>query len=311
MPAAGVVHDHRGRPDRAGARRTTWSRRSSRCAKITDGLDEAIAGVGRDHREERAGRRGRDRRSTRTSTPASTLLEGLLVKKAGHGGRRRAWSTGCTRARPASGLRNFPESTTIKAPRISEVYTKGTLTLARLGREAPIAAASPNGPALRNPAYGSLAARGAVPGDPADAPGVAAALAGHRHRLAGPVRAERVARRAQADAGRGAQRPEPARAAWSVGLAFLRRLRERATDDKEIWCRPPRHLSTSARPASKARSRRSQRLGPEARLIAGGHSLLPMMKLRLANPEYLIDINDLDELVLHPTSGSTRSGSAR
>ncbi|HUA69606.1 MAG TPA: FAD binding domain-containing protein, partial [Solirubrobacteraceae bacterium] len=39
-----------------------------------------------------------------------------------------------------------------------------------------------------------------------------------------------------------------------------------------------------------------QRIGPDARLIAGGHSLLPMMKLRLANPEYLIDINDLDEL---------------
>jgi aerobic carbon-monoxide dehydrogenase medium subunit len=39
-----------------------------------------------------------------------------------------------------------------------------------------------------------------------------------------------------------------------------------------------------------------QRLGSEARLIAGGHSLLPMMKLRLANPEHLIDINDLHEL---------------
>ncbi len=39
-----------------------------------------------------------------------------------------------------------------------------------------------------------------------------------------------------------------------------------------------------------------QRLGAEARIIAGGHSLLPMMKLRLANPEHLIDINDLDEL---------------
>ena len=38
------------------------------------------------------------------------------------------------------------------------------------------------------------------------------------------------------------------------------------------------------------------RLGPEARIIAGGHSLLPMMKLRLANPEHLIDINDLREL---------------
>ncbi|MBA2496134.1 MAG: xanthine dehydrogenase family protein subunit M [Acidimicrobiia bacterium] len=36
-----------------------------------------------------------------------------------------------------------------------------------------------------------------------------------------------------------------------------------------------------------------ERLGSEARLIAGGHSLLPMMKLRLANLEYLIDINDL------------------
>jgi aerobic carbon-monoxide dehydrogenase medium subunit len=39
-----------------------------------------------------------------------------------------------------------------------------------------------------------------------------------------------------------------------------------------------------------------QRQGAGARVIAGGHSLLPMMKLRLANPEYLIDINDLHEL---------------
>ncbi len=39
-----------------------------------------------------------------------------------------------------------------------------------------------------------------------------------------------------------------------------------------------------------------QRLGSDARVIAGGHSLLPMMKLRLANPQHLIDINDLAEL---------------
>jgi carbon-monoxide dehydrogenase medium subunit len=39
------------------------------------------------------------------------------------------------------------------------------------------------------------------------------------------------------------------------------------------------------------------RLGDGAFLVAGGHSLLPMMKLRIANPEYLVDINDLhDEL---------------
>jgi carbon-monoxide dehydrogenase medium subunit len=40
-----------------------------------------------------------------------------------------------------------------------------------------------------------------------------------------------------------------------------------------------------------------EQLGPEARLLAGGHSLLPMMKLRLASPEYVIDIDPLaDEL---------------
>ncbi len=39
-----------------------------------------------------------------------------------------------------------------------------------------------------------------------------------------------------------------------------------------------------------------ERHGPESRVVAGGHSLLPMMKLRLARPEWLIDINDLFEL---------------
>jgi aerobic carbon-monoxide dehydrogenase medium subunit len=39
-----------------------------------------------------------------------------------------------------------------------------------------------------------------------------------------------------------------------------------------------------------------ERLGSGGRIIAGGHSLLPMMKLRLANPAHLVDINDLAEL---------------
>ncbi len=39
-----------------------------------------------------------------------------------------------------------------------------------------------------------------------------------------------------------------------------------------------------------------RRHGPESRVVAGGHSLIPMMKLRLAEPETLIDINDLSEL---------------
>ena len=36
--------------------------------------------------------------------------------------------------------------------------------------------------------------------------------------------------------------------------------------------------------------------GDDAKLLAGGHSLLPMMKLRLAMPEVLIDIGPLEEL---------------
>lgn len=39
-----------------------------------------------------------------------------------------------------------------------------------------------------------------------------------------------------------------------------------------------------------------ERHGPETRLVAGGHSLLPMMKLRLARPERLVDVNDLTDL---------------
>jgi carbon-monoxide dehydrogenase medium subunit len=38
------------------------------------------------------------------------------------------------------------------------------------------------------------------------------------------------------------------------------------------------------------------RYGSESMVLAGGHSLLPMMKLRLAHPEALIDINELTEL---------------
>jgi len=36
--------------------------------------------------------------------------------------------------------------------------------------------------------------------------------------------------------------------------------------------------------------------GEDARVVAGGHSLIPMMKLRLARPEHLVDLQDLEEL---------------
>jgi hypothetical protein len=125
--------------------------------KITKGLDDAIAGVG-----------GIIQKTEPVNEVVETinanldagvdLLEGLLVKKAGMADAV-GLVDGLYPGAAADGFRNFPDSKTTRAPRISEVYTRGTLTLARLGREAPIAAASPDGPALRNPAYGSLAAR--------------------------------------------------------------------------------------------------------------------------------------------------------
>src|SRR5690242_5477406 len=126
--------------------------------KITKGLDDAIAGVG-----------GIIQKTEPVNQVVETinanldagvdLLEGLLVKKAGMVDAV-GLVDGLYPGAAAEGFRAFPESRETQAPRIGEVYTKGTLTLARLGREAPIAAASPGGGSvLRNIKGGSLAAR--------------------------------------------------------------------------------------------------------------------------------------------------------
>jgi hypothetical protein len=125
--------------------------------KITKGLDDAIAGVG-EIIQKTEPVNGVVETINANLDAGVDLLEGLLVKKAGMADAV-GLVDGLYPGAAAEGFRNFAESKTTKAPRISEVYTRGTLTLARLGREAPIAAASPAGPALRNPAYGSLAAR--------------------------------------------------------------------------------------------------------------------------------------------------------
>ena len=129
--------------------------------RITDSLDKAITGVV--GIIEKSAPVDEVVTSINTNLDAGvSLLEGLLVKKAGMQDAV-GLVDGLYPGAAAEGFRDFPESKETKPPRISEVYTKGTLTLARLGREAPIAAASPNGPALRNPAYGSLAARSLYP----------------------------------------------------------------------------------------------------------------------------------------------------
>jgi hypothetical protein len=129
--------------------------------KITASLDDAIGGVG--EIIEKSAPVAPVVADINANLDAGVdLLEGLLVKKAGLTDAV-GLIDGLYPGAAAAGLRQFPESTTVRAPRIGEVYTRGTLTLARLGREAPIAAASPNGPALRNPGYGSSAAGALYP----------------------------------------------------------------------------------------------------------------------------------------------------
>jgi hypothetical protein len=129
--------------------------------KITAGLDEVISGVG--EIVEKSGPVNEVVTAINEQLDAGVdLLEGLLVKKAGLGDAM-GLIEGVYPGAAADGLRNFPDSTEVDAPRIGEVYTKGTLTLARLGREAPIAALSPKGAVLRNIEGGSLAARRLYP----------------------------------------------------------------------------------------------------------------------------------------------------
>jgi carbon-monoxide dehydrogenase medium subunit len=47
------------------------------------------------------------------------------------------------------------------------------------------------------------------------------------------------------------------------------------------------------------------KLGEDARVVAGGHSLIPMMKLRLAQPDHLVDLRDLAELRQIRADGDT------
>lgn len=124
--------------------------------RITSGLDRAITAVG--EIVEKTGPVGEVVADLNAQLDAGVdLLEGLLVKKAGVTDAV-GLIDGLYPGAGAQGLRNVPASRDLHPPRISEVYTRGTLTLARLGREAPIAAVSPNGPALRDASYGSHAA---------------------------------------------------------------------------------------------------------------------------------------------------------
>ena len=52
-----------------------------------------------------------------------------------------------------------------------------------------------------------------------------------------------------------------------------------------------------------------QKLGPDAKLLSGGQSLIPMMKLRLVSPEHIVDINRIPDLdYISANNGHLRIG---
>jgi hypothetical protein len=129
--------------------------------RITAGLDQVIASVGEIVRKS-APVNGVVTSINGQLDAGVELLEGLLVKKAGMTDAL-GLVDGLYPGAAKQGFRAFPGSGEQTPPRIGEVYTQGTLTLARLGREAPIAALSPSGAVLRNVEGGSLAARALYP----------------------------------------------------------------------------------------------------------------------------------------------------
>ena len=50
-------------------------------------------------------------------------------------------------------------------------------------------------------------------------------------------------------------------------------------------------------------------LGPDAKVLAGGQSLVPLMNLRLARPEAIVDISRIDDLARITSNGTLRLGS--
>jgi hypothetical protein len=131
--------------------------------QITRGLDDAISAVG-EIIEKTAPVEPVVNTINAHLDAGVDALEGLLVKKAGLVDAV-GLIDGLYPGAGAQGLRNFPDAATIKPPRIAEVYTRGVLTLARLGREAPIAAASPEGPVLRHPSRAAASTRMLYPNE--------------------------------------------------------------------------------------------------------------------------------------------------
>jgi hypothetical protein len=165
--------------------------------KITAGLDAVIDSVGGILQKSEPVN-GVVEAINKDLSAGTDLLEGLLDKKAGQDD-----AAGLVESLyPGSGasvLERQGRSGEVK--NIDEVYTRGAVQLARLGRESPLGVGAMSGAALRDPTYSSAAARSIYtnPSGPvADEPG------GPRHRPRSPV----IGTEAGADGGTQSDEPK-------------------------------------------------------------------------------------------------------
>ncbi|HKH40850.1 MAG TPA: hypothetical protein VKA41_03255 [Solirubrobacterales bacterium] len=165
--------------------------------KITAGLDAVIESVGGILKKSEPVN-GVVETINQDLSAGTDLLEGLLDKKAGQDD-----AAGLVESLyPGSGasvLERQGRSGEVK--NIDEVYTRGAVQLARLGRESPLGVGAMSGAALRDATYSSAAARSIYtnPSGPvADEPG------GSRHRPRSPV----IGTEAGADGGTQSDEPK-------------------------------------------------------------------------------------------------------
>lgn len=158
--------------------------------KITAGLDAVIESVGEIVTKSKPVNAVVEAINQDLSA-GTDLLEGLLDKKAGEDD-----AAGLVESLyPGAGASVLErQGRTGEVKNIGEVYTRGAVQLARLGRESPLGAGAMSGAALRDSSYSSAAARSLYtnPSGPvADEPG------GPRHRPRSPA----IGTEARADGG--------------------------------------------------------------------------------------------------------------
>jgi carbon-monoxide dehydrogenase medium subunit len=85
----------------------------------------------------------------------------------------------------------------------------------------------------------------------------------------------------------------------------VRPVADRRADDEEVAVKPPPFHYAAPTSVAEAVALLGEHADDDARALAGGQSLVPLMNFRLAQPGYLIDLRRIEELTRIRTDGGT------